>query len=210
MDTVKEITQLIKYSPKRQNLLGDIKEDLQARDEYNILPDAPGIIMLCPTRWTVRSGCFQRILDNYTALLEAWRVCLEDKLQPDIKGRIIGCDTQMKLFDFFFGLCFGERIYCHTDYLSKTLQKTCMSAVAGQRCADLTKAVLQDIRNDEAFESFYQIVLLKCNKHYLSQAQFFPEEDVPQLSWKLGQKTLRIRKQPKIITVGFILKALMA
>ena len=41
--------------------------------------------------------------------------------------------------DFFFGLHLGEQLISHTDNLSKTLQKTKMSAVGGQRVANLTK-----------------------------------------------------------------------
>ena len=172
MDTVKEITQLIKFSPKRQNILGEIKDNLLEEDEATA--NAYGIQMLCPTRWTVRSGCFQRVLDNYPALLQEWSICLEGKLQPDIKGRIIGCEAQMKSFDFFFGLQFGERIYCHTDNLSKTLQKTSMSAVSGQRLAKMTKTVLQDMRTDEAFDKFYDVILIKKNKH-----SSIPEPSLP-------------------------------
>ena len=64
MDTAKEVVTLIKFSPKRENLLGEIKENLEEPESA-----AKGIIGLCPTRWTVRASCFQRILDKYAALL---------------------------------------------------------------------------------------------------------------------------------------------
>ena len=126
MDTAKEVVTLIKFSPKRERLLEDIKENL---DEQ---PATGGVISLCPTRWTVRASCFHRIIDNYSALLQEWIVCLDQKLQADVRGRIIGCQAQMNTFDFFFGLHLGERLFSHTDNLSKTLQKTRMSAVSGQ------------------------------------------------------------------------------
>ena len=126
MDTAKEVVTLIKFSPKRERLLGDIKENL---DEQ---PATGGVISLCPTRWTVRASCFHRIIDNYSALLQEWIVCLDQKLQAGVRGRIIGCQAQMNTFDFFFGLHLGERLFSHTDNLSKTLQKTRMSAVSGQ------------------------------------------------------------------------------
>ena len=50
--------------------------------------EAKGILGLCPTRWTVRASCFQRILDNYAALLQEWTISLDNKLQSDIRGRI--------------------------------------------------------------------------------------------------------------------------
>ena len=159
MDTAKEIVALIKFSPKRERLLGDIKENLD--DEHA----AGGIITLCPTRWTVRASCFQRIIGNYSALLQEWIVCLDQKLQADVRGRVIGCEAQMNNFDFFFGLNLGERLFSHTDSLSKTLQKTKMSAVSGQRVANVTKQVLEKMRNNECFKSFYDTVLAKSKQH---------------------------------------------
>ena len=91
MDTAKEIVTLIKFSPKRERLLGNLDEEHAAG----------GIITLCPTRWTVRASCFQRIIDNYSALLQEWIVCLDQKLQADVRGRVIGCEAQMNTFDFF-------------------------------------------------------------------------------------------------------------
>ena len=150
---------LIKFSPKRERLLGDIKENL---DEQ---PTTGGVISLCPTRWTVRASCFHRIIDNYSALLQEWIVCLDQKLQADVRGRIIGCQVQMNTFDFFFGLHLGERLFLRTDSLSKTLQKTKMSAVSGERNANLTKQVLQKMRSNECFKSFYDTVVTKSKKH---------------------------------------------
>ncbi|KAK2557068.1 Zinc finger MYM-type protein 1 [Acropora cervicornis] len=118
-----------------------------------------------PVLWTVRASCFQRIIDNYSALLQEWIVCLDQKLQADVRGRVIGCEAQMNTFDFFFGLNLGERLFSHTDNLSKTLQKTKMSAVSGQRVANVTKQVLEKMRNNECFKSFYDTVLVKSKQH---------------------------------------------
>ena len=71
IDAAKEIVSLIKFSPEREKLLGDMKENLEEADSA-----AKGIIGLCPTRWTVRASCFQRILDNYSALLQEWGLAL--------------------------------------------------------------------------------------------------------------------------------------
>ena len=50
MYTAKEIVSLITFSPKRENLLGEIKENLKG-PEF----EAKSILGLCPTRWTVRA-----------------------------------------------------------------------------------------------------------------------------------------------------------
>ena len=92
---------------------------------------------------------------------------LEDKLQPDVRGRTVGCQAQMQTFDFFFGLSLGGRIFSHSDNLSKTLQLTKMSAVVG-RLAQLTKSVLESNRKDGSFSAFYSIVLHKSKDHSIS------------------------------------------
>ena len=164
MDKAKEIVSLIKFSPKRENLLGEIKENLEGPES-----EAKGILGLCLTRWTVRASCFQQILDNYAALLQEWTIFLDEKLQSDIRGRIIGCQVQMNTFDFF-GLNLGQWMFSHTDNLSRTLQQTKMSALSGKRVACLTKDFLQKMRNDTSFRSFYDVVLLK-SKSYPSMSR---------------------------------------
>ena len=63
MDTAKGIVSLLKFSPKRESLLGEIKVNLEGPES------AKGILGLYPTIWIVRGCCFQWILDNYAALL---------------------------------------------------------------------------------------------------------------------------------------------
>ena len=70
----------------------------------------------------------------------------------------------MNTFDFF-GLNLEQRLFSHTDNLSRTLQQTKMSAVSGKRVACLTKDVLQKMRNDTSFRSFYDVVLLKSKSN---------------------------------------------
>ena len=65
----------------------------------------------------------------------------------------------MKSFDFFFGLLLGERLFSHTDNLSKTLQDKRMSAVSGQRVTMQTVETLQHIRSDTSFDAFSESVL---------------------------------------------------
>ena len=160
MDAAKEVVTLRKFSPKRENLLGEIKENVEEPESA-----AKGIIGLC--RWTVRASYFQRILDNYAALLQEWITSLDGKLQSDIPGRIIGCQAQMNTFDFFFWLNLGQRLFSHTDNLSKTLQQTRMSAISGKQVAHLTKEFLQKMRSDASFKSFYDAIILK-SKNYPS------------------------------------------
>ena len=111
---------------------------------------ASSLTEFCATRWTVRATCFQRVIDNYVALLKLWNDCLETRLESDVRGRIIGCQAQMKKLDFFFGLNLTIQII----YRRPALQKADMSATSGQHNANLTKDALKKIRNDDCFATF--------------------------------------------------------
>ena len=75
-----------------------------------------------------------------------------------MKSRIIGVSTQMETFRYFYGVTLGELILQHTDNLSRTLQKSDISAAQGQEIAGLTVKTLQKIRTDESFvlEDYHQ------------------------------------------------------
>ena len=62
------------------------------------------------TRWTVRETCFPKIIEDYPRLLALWEEFLKRKLDPETRSRIIGCRAQMKLFNFYFGLCLGQKL----------------------------------------------------------------------------------------------------
>lgn len=65
MDNDKEVATLVNFFPKRENLRGEIKENIEGDDGL-----AKSIMTVCPTSWTVRASCFQIIIDSYTALLQ--------------------------------------------------------------------------------------------------------------------------------------------
>ena len=152
LETVNEISKLIKKSPKRDAMFHKLKQEISQ--------DCPGFRVLCPTRWTVRAASLNSVLDNYEVLLGVWEESNETHLDSDIKARIIGVDAQMQSFDFLFGVSLGALILNHSDNLSKTLQHVNLSAAEGQHLANLTLDVLKSIRQPEHFQNFYQRVLL--------------------------------------------------
>ena len=94
--------------------------------------------------------------------MEEWPcLLLSERLQPDVRARIIRCKAQIERFDFFSALYLGEHLYYHTYNLSKDLQGTKMAAVSGQRLANLTKGTLTKIRIDQSFDHFYANVARK-------------------------------------------------
>ena len=69
MGTTEEIPILIKYSPKQENILGSIKEQIDWENDSDF--HANNLLKLSETRWKVRAVCFKRILDNYNVI---WNV----------------------------------------------------------------------------------------------------------------------------------------
>jgi len=160
MSVVGEICVLVKFSPKRENLLGNIGENIESNGESEKFKK---LLKMSTTRWTVRAECMKRIIDNYETLLKLWDECLEEKLDQETKARIIGCKSQMESFYFFFGLNLSYKVYAMTDNLSKTLQSSRMPAIKGKKCADLVVNTLQGMRNDENFQSFYEVTKATSN-----------------------------------------------
>ena len=150
MRTVGEIFVLVKYTPKREKMLGSIVENIQGEFEKSSRFDNQKFDKLCVTR------CFKKILDNYEALLELQEQYLKVNLDFDIKSRIGGFKNQMILFKFYFGLGLSQRLYGITDNLSKTLRREKMSAFRGNELADLTGQTLENMRNEHNFSLLYK------------------------------------------------------
>ena len=175
-----EITKLIKFSPRRNALFDRIKADVAEEDSSGV-----GIRTFCPTRWTVRGNSIGAILENFNILTQLWEECLELKLDPDIKGRIIGVSTQMSKYSLIFGLKLCEKVLKITDNLSMTLQKQSLSAAQAQHVAQLTVETLKRMRTCESFENFFQLV------------------EALQVKYKADPPVLpRKRKAPRRIEIG--------
>ena len=85
-------------------------------------------------------------------------------MQPDIKGRIIGVQTQMRQYNLLFGLKLCERVLKVTDNLSKTLQLQSLSAAESHRLAEMTCLTLRGMRTEQAFDLFFQRLELLCHQ----------------------------------------------
>ena len=83
---------------------------------------------------------------------------LDGNVYPEIRARVIGVRAQMETFDYFFGISVAELFLSHVDNLSTALQSSTISAAEGQRIASLTITVLANLRNDEGFTIFWNLV----------------------------------------------------
>ena len=96
LDTIYEITKLMKKSPGCDAIFKQLKEEMAS--------DSPGIRVLCPPRWTVRAEALKSILD---ILVQLWEESLEQIKDTEMKARVQGVPAQMKNFDYFFGVSLG-------------------------------------------------------------------------------------------------------
>lgn len=149
MEIAYEITKLIKYSPRREEIFRTQRES-----EGHL--DSVGLRVLCPTRWTVRADSLASIMSNYAFLQETWIEAKMIARDTETKARINGVQAQMKEFNFIFGIALGEVVLRHTDMLNQTLQKKTMSAAEGQEVARMTISTLESIRDDTSFVAFWQ------------------------------------------------------
>ena len=155
LDIAFEVSKLIRFSPKRNAALNRIKVENPAEEEPG---PSHNICSFCPKRWTVRGDAIESIIDNFDSLKKLWEECLETKLDPDFKGRIIGVQTQMLHYNALFGLLLSKKILKISDNLSRTLQKQAMSAAEGQTITELTVRTLKGMRTEESFTLFFDHV----------------------------------------------------
>ena len=76
------------------------------------------------------------------------------------------CETANdNVFELFFSLNIGHRLFSHTDNLSKTLQAEKMSACESKRNAVLVISVLESMRNEDSFNNLYDVIVEKSKTH---------------------------------------------
>ena len=103
MGTVGEICVFVKYSPKREKMLGKLTENVEGA--FNPDEQQPTKLdKLCVTSWTVHANCLKKIIDNCEPLLNLRKESLEGKLDAETKSSIISCKKQMESFNSYFGL----------------------------------------------------------------------------------------------------------
>ena len=98
MGTINQIISLVKYLPKREILLGNIKDliHLESLHTDDLIEVAPTLDKLSATRWTVRGNANKKIESNYEQLMKLWDVSVAPgKLDSEVKARIIGVQHQM-------------------------------------------------------------------------------------------------------------------
>ena len=94
LSLVMEISQLIRYSPKRTFLFNNIKNEVS--------PDSQGLKPLCPTRWTVRTAAIESVVENYEPLTQAMEE-INRTSHDEYGAKAGGILVQLHTFDTYFG-----------------------------------------------------------------------------------------------------------
>ena len=111
------------------------------------------------TRWEVRAKSLQSIFTFYKKLNDFWDQCLSEYEEPDVKVRAIGIKTQMKGFDFFFGIHLGCFVLSQSDNLSATLQTPNMSSAEAQKLSRCTVDTIVSLREKAQFNKLWDETL---------------------------------------------------
>ena len=90
--TASKVSQLLKYSSKKETLFKTLKEEL--------IPGTLGFQTLYQTTWTVQNASLQSVFEKLESFAKTVTKCLETKLDSDIRGRVTGGKYQMKILIF--------------------------------------------------------------------------------------------------------------
>ena len=95
------------------------------------------------------------------------------------KSESLECSHRCQPSTSFFGLKLCERILKITDNLSRTLQKTSLSAADAQHIASLTVTTLHKMRTNVAFQAFFDLVELLRTSAGVEQPSLPRKRKVP-------------------------------
>ena len=119
----------------------------------------------------------ESIIRNYHTLQLLWDQAIDLIRDTETIARIRGVASQMKSFNYFFGL--REILLHHTDNLSRMLQKN-ISASEGQLVANMTQRTLQSTRNGQQFHLFWEKVMRMAEESDVDDPVLPRRKKVPQ------------------------------
>ena len=149
-----DLVQLIKFTLKRSSLFESLKPQMST--------DTSGLRPLCPTRWTVRTGAIDAVLNNYCtlcAVLEEVNQTGRDEHARKAGGLL----AQFEMFSTFFGLKLCFLVFSATEQLSRTLQAKDITIQEAKEATLLAEAHLRRQRSNTAYDAFYEKTVLESN-----------------------------------------------
>jgi hypothetical protein len=149
IDLVREISQLIRYSPKRSHLFNE-KLAQSERTGVSIKP-------LCPTRWTAQTAAIEAVLKDYSILIDAMQE-IQDSTRDEYGLKANGM-TALEKFDTLFGLKLSYLLFGAAEDVSRCLQAKDLSVQEALSAVNLASRFYRRQRTDESLDKFYDGVL---------------------------------------------------
>jgi hypothetical protein len=161
LETVREITNLIRHSPERLHLFSS--KFSQAGDSNSTVNLKP----LSATRWTARTAAIDAILKHYKVLLEEIHATTRDEYGLKAGGLL----QALEKFSTLFGLRLSHRLFSAAEQLSLTLQKKEIALQDAITAVEAAKSFFKRIRSDEEFDHFYDDTVSSALEHKINQPE---------------------------------------
>lgn len=153
IEFVKDVVNFVRASPVRLRVFEGITQEIGTLAEAS---STTSLRPLCPTRWTVRLGSIQSVIDNYSALIQAMTE-ISKTSHDDSAAKSNGFVKRLECFEVSAGLRMSLVVLKQAERCNTFLQSTKIS-VAGAKCAAMkTAAIIDAMRNDDYFDSLYSM-----------------------------------------------------
>ena len=149
IQTVREITNLIRFSPKRLHLFSSNLSQEETSDS------AVKLKPLCPTRWTARTGAIEAILKDYSLLMDTLEE-IHETTHDEYGLKASGLLHSLEKFNTLFGLRLGHNLFGAAENVSLTLQRKNITIQDALTAIDTAKKYFKRVRSEEEFNQFYE------------------------------------------------------
>ena len=149
MNLVQRLTTFVRGSPKRAADYATF--GLQMGEPILVTTLRP----FCPTRWVYRKGSFDKIRENYEALL-AWLADLVTKRVGKDRSDALSILTMMTKFSEFYYLCLAQKIFTLVYFTHVQLQNPSLSISEVSRLMTDLVLIIKAESTEGAAQLFYQ------------------------------------------------------
>ena len=152
LNFVRNVSVIIAQSPKRKCLL----QLLFGTDQV-----VTNLLVLCPTRWCVRTSAVSRLIKRYPALLECLETLEQNRtLNGEIRAKIHGLVRQAKMTKTVFGIFCSEAIFAPSEKIARTLQSKNSTALSTLEAISILKSTFSKLGADHSFSD----LMVKVNQ----------------------------------------------
>ena len=146
LEMVREIANLIKFSPKRDGLFSQVLAQ----------PENSGVTIkpLCLTRWTARHVAIEAVLKDHTILMETMEET-NFTTHDEYGMKAGGILASMQKFQTYFGLQLAYNLFGASESLSRSLQVKDLSIQEAVSAVNLAKGFYKCQRTEQTFNICY-------------------------------------------------------